>query len=147
MLAATLFEVTTYSPEETIEFGRRLALELTRPCLVLLEGELGTGKTTLVKGIAAGMGAASPDEVSSPSFTLVHEYGRDRKVYHADLYRIEGSRDFATLGMDDLVDGSATVLIEWGEKFPEDLPVPALRIRLEHLGGDRRRILVKRDGE
>jgi len=111
---------------------------------VLLEGELGSGKTTLAKGIVAGLGAAGEDEVTSPSFTLVHEYGSTGKVYHADLYRIEGPRDLATLGLEDLVDQATTVLVEWGEKLGDNAPIPCVRIRMEHRGSDDRRILVER---
>jgi tRNA threonylcarbamoyladenosine biosynthesis protein TsaE len=134
----------THSPEETVNFGRELAKEVQPPCLVLLEGELGSGKTTLVKGILASLASIPEDEVTSPSFTLVHEYGPEGKVYHVDLYRIEGGRELATLGLDDLVGQDATVLIEWGEKFGEDVPRPCVRIRLEHLGSDERRIIVER---
>jgi tRNA threonylcarbamoyladenosine biosynthesis protein TsaE len=112
--------------------------------LVLLEGELGSGKTTLAKGIVAGLGAAGEDEVTSPSFTLVHEYGSTGKVYHADLYRIEGPRDLATLGLEDLVDQATTVLVEWGGKLGDNAPIPCVRIRMEHRGSDDRRILVER---
>ena len=102
-IVTTLAERVTHSPEETVLFGREIAVHLRPPCLVLLEGDLGAGKTTLVKGIVAGLGAASEDEVSSPSFTLVHEYGSAGRVYHADLYRIEGARDLATLGSRRLI--------------------------------------------
>jgi tRNA threonylcarbamoyladenosine biosynthesis protein TsaE len=112
--------------------------------MVLLEGELGSGKTTLVKGILASLASIPEEEVTSPSFTLVHEYGPEGKVYHVDLYRIEGGRDLATLGLDDLQGPDTTVLIEWGEKFGEDIPPPYIRIRLEHLGRDERRITVER---
>lgn len=139
-----LAERVTHSPEETVEFGRELANELPSPCLVLLEGELGSGKTTLVKGILARLASIPEDEVTSPSFTLVHEYGRDGTVYHVDLYRVEGARDLATLGLEDLLGRDATVLIEWGEKFGEDVPRPCVRIRFEHLGCDDRRITVER---
>jgi tRNA threonylcarbamoyladenosine biosynthesis protein TsaE len=105
---------------------------------------LGSGKTTLVKGLLASLVSISEDEVTSPSFTLVHEYGREGKVYHVDLYRIEGARDLATLGLDDLLGQEATILVEWGEKFGEDVPRPCVRIRFEHLGGDERRITVER---
>src|SRR5713226_914506 len=97
-------ETVTHSPEETMAFGRALAGELEPPCLVLLEGELGTGKTTLVKGIVAGLGAAHEEEVNSPTFTLVHEYSKPGvacRVYHVDLYRIEDPRELATLGLDE----------------------------------------------
>ena len=109
---------------------------LQPPCLVLLEGDLGAGKTTLVKGIVAGLGAASEDEVTSPSFTLVHEYGPGGRVFHADLYRIEGARDLATLGLEDLSSQAATVLVEWGEKLGDNVPIPCVKIRMEHQGRD-----------
>ena len=134
----------THSPEETMNLGRELAKEVEPPCLVLLEGELGSGKTTLVKGILASLASVPEDEVTSPSFTLVHEYGPEGKIYHVDLYRIEGARDLATLGLDDLLAQDATILIEWGEKFGEDVPRPCVRIQLEHVGPDERRITVER---
>jgi len=137
-------ERVTHSPEETILFGREMAVHLQPPCLVLLEGDLGAGKTTLVKGIVAGLGAASEDEVTSPSFTLVHEYGSAGRVYHADLYRIEGARDLATLGWEDLSSEAATVLVEWGEKLGDNVPIPCVKIRMENLGSDDRRILIER---
>jgi len=129
-----------------VNFGRGLAKELHPPCLVLLEGELGSGKTTLVKGILASLASIPEDEVTSPSFTLVHEYGHEGKVYHVDLYRIEGAHDLATLGLDELLDQNATVLIEWGEKFSGDVLQPCVRIRFEHLGRDERRITVEHLG-
>ncbi|HLW80041.1 MAG TPA: tRNA (adenosine(37)-N6)-threonylcarbamoyltransferase complex ATPase subunit type 1 TsaE [Terriglobia bacterium] len=134
--------VVTGSPEETIAFGRRLAHEIEPPCTIVLEGELGSGKTTLAKGIVAGLGAASEEEVTSPSFTLVHEYGCDTKVYHVDLYRVEDGKDLSTLGLDELLD-QAVVLIEWGGKLR--LAAPALRITLSHLGDERRKIVVSHD--
>jgi len=142
--ARILAQRITHSPEETISFGRELANEVRPPCLVLLEGELGSGKTTLVKGIVAGLASTPEDEVTSPSFTLVHEFGADGRIYHVDLYRVEGERDLATLGLDDLLCRDATVLIEWGERFGEDVPWPCVRIRFEHLGREERRITVER---
>ena len=108
----------THSEAETIAAGRTIAKHLVAPKLVLLRGDLGAGKTTLVKGIADALEAAAPDEVTSPTFTLVHEYrGPHTTVYHLDLYRIESESELATIGLDDLRDGSL-VLVEWGEKFP-----------------------------
>jgi tRNA threonylcarbamoyladenosine biosynthesis protein TsaE len=139
-----LTQRVTHSPEETVSFGRELAQEFQPPCFVLLEGELGSGKTTLVKGILASLASIPEDEVTSPSFTLVHEYGPEGKAYHVDLFRVEGARDLATLGLDDLEGRDATVLIEWGEKLGENVPRPCVRIRFEHLGRDERRITVER---
>jgi tRNA threonylcarbamoyladenosine biosynthesis protein TsaE len=135
-------EVITHSADETIAWGRGLAERLKAPLLVLLTGELGTGKTTLTKGIVAGLHAAHEDEVTSPTFTLLHEYGGKHAVFHGDLYRVESFHDFETLGLEDVFAKPAIVILEWSEKFPLESEWPQLRIRLEHLGGDRRRIQV-----
>jgi tRNA threonylcarbamoyladenosine biosynthesis protein TsaE len=138
-------EVVTHSAEETIAWGRQLGENLQAPLLVLLTGELGSGKTTLTKGIVAGLHAAHEDEVTSPTFTLVHEYGTAKdakKVFHGDLYRIESFHDFETLGLEDVFAQPAIVILEWSEKFPLTAPWPQLRLRLEHLGGDARRIAL-----
>jgi tRNA threonylcarbamoyladenosine biosynthesis protein TsaE len=136
-------EIITHSSEETTNWGRELAKRLTPPVLVLLTGDLGSGKTTLTKGIVAGLGAASEDEVTSPTFTLVHVYGKTAKVYHADLYRIESFHDFETLGLEDVFAKPAVVILEWSERFPLPSPWPQVRIRLQHQGGDSRRISVQ----
>jgi tRNA threonylcarbamoyladenosine biosynthesis protein TsaE len=135
-------EIVTHSSEETTEWGRKFAKRLAAPVIVLLTGDLGSGKTTLTKGIVAGLGAASEDEVTSPTFTLVHVYGKAAKIYHADLYRIESFHDFETLGLEDVFAKPAVVILEWSERFPLQSPWPQTRIRLEHLGGDSRRISV-----
>jgi tRNA threonylcarbamoyladenosine biosynthesis protein TsaE len=136
-------EIVTHSAEETTRWGREFAKRLRPPVLVLLTGDLGSGKTTLTKGIVAALGAAPEDEVTSPTFTLVHVYGTDpAKVYHADLYRIENFHDFETLGLEDIFSKPAVVILEWSERFPLPSPWPQLRVRLEHAGGDARRIQV-----
>jgi tRNA threonylcarbamoyladenosine biosynthesis protein TsaE len=139
-------EVFTHSAEETIAWGRKLAERLQAPTLVLLSGELGSGKTTLTKGIVAGLNAAQEDEVTSPTFTLVHEYGSGKKVFHGDLYRIESFHDFETLGLEDVFSQPAILILEWSDKFPLKAPWPLVRLRLEHLGGDSRRITVLTTG-
>ncbi len=111
----------TATEAETIALGERLARELPPRGVVLLIGNLGAGKTTLAKGIVNGLGAAELEEVSSPTFTLIHEYG-DGSVYHIDLYRLEDAREVATLGLEDVFDREALVLIEWGERFPQLMP-------------------------
>jgi tRNA threonylcarbamoyladenosine biosynthesis protein TsaE len=135
-------EIITHSAEETIAWGKHLAEKLQPPLLILLSGELGSGKTTLTKGIVSGLHAATEDEVTSPTFTLVHEYGTGKKVFHGDLYRIESFHDFETLGLEDVFAQPAIIILEWSEKFPLKAPWPQLRLRLEHLGGDSRRITL-----
>src|SRR5437016_6321523 len=131
----------THSAEETIELGRQLAREL-RPGIVLLRGDLGTGKTTLVKGIAEAFHAAVADDVTSPTFTLIHEYRGPRfNLYHIDLYRIDTQRELDTLALDDLIDPRSILLIEWGEKFNRFVREKDAEIAIEHLGGDRRRVI------
>jgi len=126
----------TETEEETIALGEKLAAELPARGVVLLIGQLGAGKTTLAKGIVKGLGAARPEDVSSPTFTLVHEYGPS--VYHIDLYRLDTAAQVATLGLDEIFDRRAVVLIEWGERFPELMPEERIEIRLRRLekGGD-----------
>jgi tRNA threonylcarbamoyladenosine biosynthesis protein TsaE len=151
--------VVTRSAEETIAWGREFARGLQAPLLVLLTGDLGSGKTTLTKGIVAGLGAADEEDVTSPTFTLVHVYGDDGGragssgsggagaaskgvVYHGDLYRIESFHDFETLGLEDAFAKPAVMILEWSEKFPLQAPWPQVRLNLEHMGGDSRRITV-----
>jgi tRNA threonylcarbamoyladenosine biosynthesis protein TsaE len=127
---------STASQEETIELGRRIARGLPPKALVLLIGNLGAGKTTLAKGMIEGLGAAQPDEVTSPTFTLIHEYGNGR-VYHIDLYRLDTKAEVETLGLDELLDREAVVLIEWGERFMDLWPEHRTEIRIT--GSDDRR--------
>ena len=133
----------TSSPEETERVGREIASGLRAPALVLLAGDLGAGKTTLCKGIIAGLGAAEPEDVVSPTFALIHEYGADPKVYHIDLYRLDRAPEFETLGLEDLWDARAIVLVEWGEKFEQALPGARHEVRLEHGDADERRISIR----
>ncbi len=141
-------ETITHSAEETIAFGRKLAAELSSPLIVLLRGDLGAGKTTLVKGIAEGFEAARAEDVTSPTFTLVHEYrGPHTTLYHIDLYRIDTQRELETLGLDDLLAPDCILLIEWGEKFPrlqrdQHVEITLGRVGEERVGETERRIQV-----
>jgi tRNA threonylcarbamoyladenosine biosynthesis protein TsaE len=137
-------EIITGSPEETIAFGRTLTELLAPPKLVLLRGDLGAGKTTLVKGIAAGFEAAAEEDVTSPTFTLVHEYrGPRANLYHIDLYRIDTQRELETLGLDDLrAESNSILLIEWGEKFARFVRERDVEISLEREGESGRRIRI-----
>lgn len=119
----------THSPAETVAFGRQLVAHLSPPLIVLLRGDLGAGKTTLVKGIAEGFQAASAQDVTSPTFTLVHEYrGPRATLYHIDLYRIDTERELETLGLDDLLAPDSILLIEWGEKFPDSCAIATWKL-------------------
>ncbi|HVY91634.1 MAG TPA: tRNA (adenosine(37)-N6)-threonylcarbamoyltransferase complex ATPase subunit type 1 TsaE, partial [Bryobacteraceae bacterium] len=130
----------TDSPEATVELGRQLANELSG--VVLLIGNLGAGKTTLTKGIVEGRGAASAEAVSSPTFTLIHQYGGEKPVFHIDLYRLDEIREVESLGLDDLFRSGALVLLEWAERFPSLLPAERTEIRLRTLEDERREIVV-----
>jgi tRNA threonylcarbamoyladenosine biosynthesis protein TsaE len=142
----------TESEDETIALGEKLAAELPLKAVVLLIGQLGAGKTTLAKGIVKGLGAAAPDDVSSPTFTLIHEYspladarGSDPvpSVYHIDLYRLDTAAQVATLGLEEIFDRRAVVLIEWGERFPQLMPADRIEIRLRSTGENSREIAVQ----
>ena len=136
-------EFTTHTADETIAFGRTLAEFLAPPKLVVLRGDLGAGKTTLVKGIADAFHAASEDDVTSPTFTLVHEYrGPAATVYHIDLYRVDSPRQLETLGLNDLLAENTILLIEWGDKFARFAREQDVEITIERTGENDRRITV-----
>lgn len=142
-----IHEFTTKSGADTIDVGRKLAALLDPPQLLILRGDLGTGKTTLVKGIAQALDAADPDEVTSPTFTLLHEYegtrnGRPIKLFHLDVYRIEGERQLETLGLEELLSPDALVFVEWGEKFKSIQKRATGEIVITSEGGDARKITV-----
>lgn len=142
-----IHEFTTQSGADTIEVGRQLVRLLNPPQLLLLRGELGTGKTTLVKGIVQALDAAEPDEVTSPTFTLLHEYegrrdGQPVKLYHIDVYRLDSERQLETLGLDDLLTPDALVLVEWGDKFKSIRKRATGEISIVLTGGDTRKITV-----
>lgn len=134
----------TRSAAETVAAGAEIAARLEAPALVLLIGDLGAGKTTLAKGIVAALGAGRAEDVLSPTFSLVHEYGGDPKVYHLDLYRLDSVPELETLGLEDLWEQRAIVIVEWGEKFDRSLPGERLEVHLEYDGEDSRLIRVAR---
>jgi tRNA threonylcarbamoyladenosine biosynthesis protein TsaE len=147
-------EFITHSSEETIATGREIAVQLRPPVLVLLKGDLGSGKTTLTKGIISGLGAAKEEDVTSPTFNLVHEFRipvpagskeswQSCKLYHVDLYRIESFPDLESLGLEDALSENAILIIEWPEHFTFRTDWPTVEIRLDHAGGDSRRIVIE----
>jgi len=147
-----VFETT--GSEQTIEAGREIAKLLAPPKFLILKGDLGAGKTTLVKGIAEGLDAADAEEVTSPTFTLIHEYEGDFsadgrtvpvKLYHLDLYRVEAERQLDALGLDELAGPDSIVLVEWGEKFPSVVKRSNGEIVVKSAGGDSRKITLQLD--
>jgi tRNA threonylcarbamoyladenosine biosynthesis protein TsaE len=135
---------STHSAEETTELGRRLATELKPGSIVLLRGDLGAGKTTMVKGIAEGFQAAKAEDVTSPTFTLIHEYrGPQVTLFHIDLYRIDTQRELDTLALDDLMTPQSILLIEWGEKFERFAKEREVEIAIENRGAEDRVITIK----
>ena len=134
-------ELTTHSAEETVAFGRTLAELLSPPKIVLLRGDLGAGKTTLVKGIAEGFQAASEEDVTSPTFTLVHEYrGPRANLYHIDLYRVGKQAEIDSLNLREYLYGDGVSLIEWFEFLPAHEVDEYLELRITHGGGNRREL-------
>jgi tRNA threonylcarbamoyladenosine biosynthesis protein TsaE len=145
--SARVHEFTTDSGADTVEVGRKLVKLLKPPQLLILRGDLGTGKTTLVKGIAEALDAAEAEEVTSPTFTLIHEYegtrdGKPVKLFHLDVYRLEGERQLESLGLDELLNDDALVLVEWGEKFKSIKKKATGEIAITSTGGDARKITV-----
>jgi len=137
-------EFFSHSPEQTAEIAQEIAALIPAPAVIQLTGNLGAGKTTLTKSLVEAWGAGAADDVSSPTFTLIHEYGEPVTVYHIDLYRLEKPNEFYSLGLDEIFDSPARVLIEWGEKFAPLLPTNRWIITIQHVAGDHRRITVDR---
>ena len=135
-------EFVSRSSDETVAKGREIAAKLRPPVHVLLSGDLGSGKTTLTKGIISGLGAAREEDVTSPTFTLVHVFHNHCKVYHVDLYRVENFHDLESLGLEDALGEQAVVIVEWSERFTLRTDWPSVQIRLEHAGGDSRRVVI-----
>jgi tRNA threonylcarbamoyladenosine biosynthesis protein TsaE len=138
----------TRSVEGTLALGETLAEILRPPMLVVLRGEVGAGKTTLVKGIAAALGAAVEEDVTSPTFTLVHEYQSAKvHLFHLDLYRLETEEQIAVLGLEEmLAEPNALVVVEWGERFESVVKLASGEIAMEQGEGDRRGLLVRWKG-
>jgi tRNA threonylcarbamoyladenosine biosynthesis protein TsaE len=136
-------QIESSSEEETRLLGRRLAVELDGPQILLLTGELGAGKTAFTRGFLEGLGLEDSSQVHSPTFSLVNEYVVvGERIYHIDLYRLEGERDFHSIGLEEIIDTGCWVLIEWAEKLGWDLE-NATEIRIE-VGPDETRTFTIR---
>ena len=137
-------EILSASEEETSSAGEALGRSLRPGDIVLLHGTLGAGKTAFVRGLTRGLDA-SPDEVSSPTFTLIQEYAGRMRLYHVDLYRLD-AREADDLGLDEMTAGDGVVAIEWAERWNTH-PAGAISVKIEDAGGDRRRILIQEGNE
>jgi len=138
------FNTTSNSPDETIEFGQRLGSQLRGGEVIAVCGPLGSGKTHLIKGIAAGAGAKDRREVNSPTFVIVNEYAGRLDIYHIDAYRLNSVSEFEMLGFDDFCYQQSVVLIEWADKIESALQaIDYIRIELEHAGEIKRKIHVE----
>jgi tRNA threonylcarbamoyladenosine biosynthesis protein TsaE len=136
-------DIITNSPSETIEFGRNLGMKLRGGEVIALCGPLGSGKTHLIKGIAAGAGAEDQAHINSPTFVIVNEYAGRLDIYHIDAYRLEAVSEFEALGFDDFCYPRSVVLIEWADKIESALEgIDYVRIRLEHAGQTTRQIHI-----
>ena len=134
------------SEEQTFDYARELAGSLRVPAHILLFGELGAGKTTFTKGLAAGFGLEDIDDVTSPTFTLVNQYQGRVPIYHVDLYRIE-SGDFEGLGLEEIFDyNDAVVVIEWAERLGDLMPADAIRVSLDYVDSQSRQIRLQHEG-
>jgi len=139
-------EFTSHTPQETERIGELLGSVLTRGDIIALAGELGTGKTTLVRGVARGMGIEGA-EVASPSFTLVNEYEGPLPLYHIDLYRLDDEGDLLAIDYDEYIRGDGVVVIEWADRIPRAVPPEALWITLQYLDAERREIAFQPQGD
>ncbi|MDR0386726.1 MAG: tRNA (adenosine(37)-N6)-threonylcarbamoyltransferase complex ATPase subunit type 1 TsaE [Treponema sp.] len=136
--------IVSGSPEETVAAGERLAGILKPGSVVALRGKLGAGKTCFTKGIARFLGIE--EEVTSPTYTIVSEYGGKIPLYHIDAYRLKGDDDFTALGGEEIIFGRGVSVIEWSERIPESIPAGAVIVELEILSGERRKITIKIPG-
>jgi tRNA threonylcarbamoyladenosine biosynthesis protein TsaE len=128
-------DILTKSPEDTQNVGFEIGQALPIPGVVLLRGDLGTGKTTLTRGIARGLGIDDPNLVSSPSYTLVNVYKGRCPIYHVDLYRLDGVKDLYSIGLDDFLGNEGVTIIEWSERLKFGFP-KAIEIEIEDAGDD-----------
>jgi tRNA threonylcarbamoyladenosine biosynthesis protein TsaE len=133
----TLRKIVTNADSETFELGRRLANELQEGVPVALSGELGTGKTTLVRGICAYFGGSN--QVTSPTFTIINEYSGTKPVSHTDLYRLDSIDEMLGIGLDEVFTADQIILIEWAERAGPILPLPRLEILCAHTMDENRR--------
>ncbi len=142
--------IISSSAEETIGFGRKIAADLQGGEVIALNGPLGAGKTTLIKGIAEGLGVADTSDVRSPTFVLLRTYegktsaGKPISIHHMDAYRLQGGGDFDDLGGLDLLGDDTVLIIEWADRVASGLPENRIHVTMEHIDPETRKITVRR---
>jgi tRNA threonylcarbamoyladenosine biosynthesis protein TsaE len=136
---------TTHSQDETFNLGYSIGQELEGPCLFLLQGDLGAGKTVFAKGLICGLGCSDPDDVTSPSFTLINEYQLRLKVFHIDLYRLESLQEIQSLYLEELFEEPAVIVVEWAERLQNMELGQAIMVKIEDLGSEDRRITISQN--
>jgi len=132
--------IITYNEEDTIREGEKFGRTLGSGAVVALYGGLGAGKTVITRGLAAGLGLNI--NISSPTFTIVNEYPGEVPLFHFDMYRLESEKELFDIGWDDYLDRGGVCVVEWSEKVPGAFPPDTVTVKLENLGGDKRRIEI-----
>lgn len=145
-ISGDIFEIITYSPEQTQALGLQFGEALKGGMILSLEGDLGCGKTVFVKGLARGLGVPEAIYVTSPSYAIIHEYPGRLPLFHADLYRIEDPAELDDLGLQDIMDGHNVVVIEWGGRIRDALPPEGVNIRFEIVNDFVRKISMRATG-
>ncbi|MDI6755632.1 MAG: tRNA (adenosine(37)-N6)-threonylcarbamoyltransferase complex ATPase subunit type 1 TsaE [Thermodesulfobacteriota bacterium] len=145
--AEETWSVKTSSPDETFRLGQLLGAMLSESTVIALMGDLGTGKTVFVKGVARGLGVADERDVTSPTFVLVNEYRGRLPVFHVDLYRVEKSAEVEDLGWEELISAPGVTLVEWAEKVSKLLPEERLEVHLEWVGAVERKLVFIGKGQ
>lgn len=135
-------EFHTKSSEETIELGKKIGTALKPGDILAFYGELGSGKTTMIKGIALGLGVKEQDIVKSPSFIMVNEYKGRCPIFHIDLYRVKNTKEILSIGFDDYLYDNGVSLIEWAEKAEKELPENIIKVELEVINPDERKVKI-----
>ena len=135
-------EFHTKSSEETIALGKKIGAKLNSGDILTFYGDLGSGKTTMIKGVSLGLGVTEEDIVKSPSFIMVNEYKGRFPIYHIDLYRTRNIEEILSIGFDDYLYGNGVCLIEWAEKAEKELPENIIKVELEVLNQDERKIII-----
>jgi tRNA threonylcarbamoyladenosine biosynthesis protein TsaE len=135
-------EIITHSPEETKALGQKIGQQLKPGAVIALTGELGSGKTVLVQGLAAGLDVPVDYYITSPTFTFINEYPGRHPFYHVDLYRIENRDDLDEIGFFEILHGQGITAIEWADRLQEDISTEYLDIRLEIIDDETRKFFI-----